>query len=163
MCPQGARPGLQQPEAGFGLHPVRHAEHRLAVHEAVGVEDQHVVVVAAPALAEVLDVAGFAAGVLLAPTIEDPPASADPSHQRAARQFEAKGFLVLAAPNVIRSLVEEEHLRAPMQYGGIEVIRQQVTTSSIRAAAGFLGSIKEGRKSLVLISETLGPTRGTTE
>ena len=30
--------------------------------------------------------------------------------QRAARQFEAKGFLVLAAPNVIRSLVEEESL-----------------------------------------------------
>ncbi|MES0872805.1 ribonuclease G [Sinimarinibacterium thermocellulolyticum] len=30
--------------------------------------------------------------------------------QRAARQFEAKGFLVLAAPNVIRGLVEEESL-----------------------------------------------------
>jgi VWFA-related protein len=62
-----------------------------------------------------------------------------------------------------RSLVEEEQLRAPMQYGGIEVIRQQVTTSSIRAAAGYLGAIKDGRKSLILISETLGPTRGTTE
>jgi VWFA-related protein len=62
-----------------------------------------------------------------------------------------------------RSLVEEEHLRAPSQYGGIEVIRQQVTTSSIRAAAGYLGSIKEGRKSLVLISETLGPTRSASE
>ncbi len=62
-----------------------------------------------------------------------------------------------------RSLVEEEHLRAPSGYGGIEVIRQQVTTSSIRAAANFLGTLKEGRKSLVLISETLGPTRGTSE
>ena len=62
-----------------------------------------------------------------------------------------------------RSLVEEEHLRAPPQHGGIEVIRQQVTTSAIRSAAGFLGSIKEGRKSLVLISETLGPTRGVSE
>jgi ribonuclease G len=30
--------------------------------------------------------------------------------QRAARQFEAKGFLVLAAPNVIQRLVEEESL-----------------------------------------------------
>jgi VWFA-related protein len=62
-----------------------------------------------------------------------------------------------------RSLVEEEHLRAPSQYGGIEVIRQQVTTSSIRAAAGYLGAIKDGRKSLILISETLGPTRSTGE
>jgi ribonuclease G len=30
--------------------------------------------------------------------------------QRAARQFEAKGFLILAAPNVIQRLVEEESL-----------------------------------------------------
>jgi VWFA-related protein len=62
-----------------------------------------------------------------------------------------------------RSLVEEEHLRAPPQHGGIEVIRQQVTTSAIRSAAGFLGTLKEGRKSLVLISETLGPTRSAGE
>jgi VWFA-related protein len=62
-----------------------------------------------------------------------------------------------------RSLVEEEHLSAPPQYGGIEVIRQQVTTSSIRAAAAFLGTLKEGRKSLILISETLGPTRSSSE
>jgi VWFA-related protein len=62
-----------------------------------------------------------------------------------------------------RSLVEEEHLRAPSQYGGIEVIRHQVTTSSIRAASAFLGTLKEGRKSLILISETLGPVRSSSE
>lgn len=62
-----------------------------------------------------------------------------------------------------RSPVEEEHLRAPPQYGGIEVIRQQVTTSSIRAATTFLGALKEGRKSLIVISETLGPARSSSE
>jgi hypothetical protein len=62
-----------------------------------------------------------------------------------------------------RSLVEEEHLRAPPQYGGIEVIRQQVTASSIRAASTFLGALKEGRKSLIVISETLGPARSSSE
>jgi VWFA-related protein len=62
-----------------------------------------------------------------------------------------------------RSLVEEEHLRAPPQYGGIEVIRQQVTTSSIRAASTFLGALKEGRKSMIVISETLGPARSSSE
>jgi VWFA-related protein len=62
-----------------------------------------------------------------------------------------------------RSLVEEEHFRAARGTGGIEILRQQVTTSAIRSAAAFLGTLKEGRKSLVVISETLGPTRSTSE
>jgi len=62
-----------------------------------------------------------------------------------------------------RSPVEEEHLRSARRPGDIEIIRQQVTTSAIRAASAFLGTLKEGRKSLILISETLGPARSSSE
>jgi VWFA-related protein len=62
-----------------------------------------------------------------------------------------------------RSPVEEEHLRTARRPGDIEIIRQQVTSSSIRAASALLGTLKEGRKSLILISETLGPARSSSE
>ena len=62
-----------------------------------------------------------------------------------------------------RSLIEEEHMRSAQNPGDIEVFRQQVTTSALQAAVTFLGSLREGRKSLVVISETLGPTRSTAE
>ncbi len=46
--------------------------------------------------------------------------------QRAARQFEAKGFLVLAAPNVVQRLVEEESLGlAELEAGLSRPIRLQ--------------------------------------
>lgn len=62
-----------------------------------------------------------------------------------------------------RSVVEEEHFRWAQQAGGMEVIRQQVTTSALKSAMVFLSTLREGRKALVLISETLGPTRSYSE
>ena len=52
-----------------------------------------------------------------------------------------------------RSVVEEEHYA---QMRDIERIRSQVTISAIKAAAVHLGTLREGRKSLVVVSETLG-------
>lgn len=58
-----------------------------------------------------------------------------------------------------RSFVEEEHLRLASQFGGVEVVRGDVTRTAIKAAATFLGTLKEGRKTLIVISESLGPFR----
>jgi VWFA-related protein len=57
-----------------------------------------------------------------------------------------------------RSVVEEEHMRMARRLSDIEIFRQQVTTSALKSAVTFLGTLREGRKSLILISETLGPT-----
>ena len=58
-----------------------------------------------------------------------------------------------------RSLLEEMHLR---QMRDIEGIRAQVTVSAIKGALLHLGSLREGRKTLILISESLGPLREQT-
>jgi VWFA-related protein len=58
-----------------------------------------------------------------------------------------------------RSALEEGHLH---QMRDIESIRAQITTSAIRGALLHLGSLREGRKTLILISETLGPLREAT-
>lgn len=52
-----------------------------------------------------------------------------------------------------RSGIEEEHL---IDMRNIERIRSQVSVSAIKAAAVHLGTLREGRKSLVLVSEWLG-------
>jgi VWFA-related protein len=62
-----------------------------------------------------------------------------------------------------RSIVEEEHMRMARTMGDIEVFRQQVTTSALQSAVSFLGTLREGRKSLIVVSETLGPTRSSAE
>lgn len=49
-----------------------------------------------------------------------------------------------------RSVIEEAHLQS-MQ--NIERLRSEVTMSALKSAAVFLGSLREGRKSIVLISE----------
>ena len=46
--------------------------------------------------------------------------------------------------------VEEEHLRHP---GAIETIRRQIVTSSLEGLAIHLGGIKQGRKSIIFVSE----------
>jgi VWFA-related protein len=56
-----------------------------------------------------------------------------------------------------RSAIEQAHLRDRRD---IEVLRAQVTASAIEAVMMHLGSIREGRKSLILVSETLGPVGG---
>jgi VWFA-related protein len=57
-----------------------------------------------------------------------------------------------------RSIIEEAH----MQYrGGIERARAEVTASALKAAAAHLGVMKEGRKSIIFVSEGLGPLGGS--
>jgi VWFA-related protein len=58
-----------------------------------------------------------------------------------------------------RSALEEEHLR---NMRDVELIRAQVTAGAIKGALLHLGSLREGRKTLILISETLGPLRDQT-
>ena len=58
-----------------------------------------------------------------------------------------------------RSVMEEGHLQ---NMRDIEGIRAQITASALRAALLHLGSLREGRKSLIFISESLGPLRDQT-
>ena len=53
-----------------------------------------------------------------------------------------------------RSLVEEEHLRARIP---VERLRSQVATSALKAMVMHLGALREGRKSLIFVGESLGP------
>jgi VWFA-related protein len=50
-----------------------------------------------------------------------------------------------------RSVVEEAHL----ERGDIERVRSEVTVSAVKAAAVHLGGMRDGRKSIILISEGL--------
>ena len=52
-----------------------------------------------------------------------------------------------------RSAAEDEHLA---QSRSVEAIRAQVTASAIEGAAIHLGTLREGRKAIILVSETLG-------
>ncbi len=65
------RQALDDAAVRVRLHRRRETDDRVARHDAVGVEHQHVRVVAAPAGDEVGDVAGLAARVLAAPAIID--------------------------------------------------------------------------------------------
>jgi VWFA-related protein len=58
-----------------------------------------------------------------------------------------------------RSVLEEGHLQ---QMRDIESIRAQISASAIRGAMLHLAALREGRKTLILISETLGPLREAT-
>ena len=58
-----------------------------------------------------------------------------------------------------RSVLEEGHLH---QMRDIESIRAQITASALRGAMLHLASLREGRKTLIFISETLGPLREAT-
>jgi len=47
---------------------------------------------------------------------------------------------------------------AQLQRGpGVEIVRAQVTSSALDATINYLGSIKEGRKSILLVSQGMGP------
>jgi VWFA-related protein len=52
-----------------------------------------------------------------------------------------------------RSPVEEAQMYRSRD---IEMLRAQVTASALEATIGFLGSIKEGRKAILLVSQTIG-------
>lgn len=51
-----------------------------------------------------------------------------------------------------RSAAEEEHLR---RFRDIERIRAQVTSSALEGAATHLGTLREGRKSIIFVSQSL--------
>jgi hypothetical protein len=53
-----------------------------------------------------------------------------------------------------RSAIEEGQLRGGA--GSIEVTRAQVTSSALESTIDYLGSIKEGRKSILFVSQTIG-------
>jgi VWFA-related protein len=57
-----------------------------------------------------------------------------------------------------RGAAEEEQFRHVMRPEHVEVFRNQVTISAIRAAAAHLGTLREGRKTMVVMTEGLGPT-----
>ena len=57
-----------------------------------------------------------------------------------------------------RSAMEEGHL----QSRDVEGIRAQITVSALKGAMLHLASMKEGRKSIIFISESLGPLRDQT-
>lgn len=58
-----------------------------------------------------------------------------------------------------RSVMEEVHLR---NLRDIEGIRAQITVGALKGALLHLGSLREGRKSLIFVSESLGPLRDQT-
>jgi VWFA-related protein len=49
-----------------------------------------------------------------------------------------------------RSVMEEEMMRRPQ---GVDRVRYEVTMSALKAAAVFLGTLREGRKSILFVSE----------
>ena len=61
-----------------------------------------------------------------------------------------------------RSAVEEAHMRVVTAPRQIEVLRTQVTVTAIKAAAAHLGTLSQGRKTLIVVSERLVgfPSRG---
>lgn len=61
-----------------------------------------------------------------------------------------KGRLGVYVPP--RSPMEE----AQLSQGSIEILRSQVTASAVESTIEYLGSIKEGRKSILLVSQTMG-------
>ena len=59
-----------------------------------------------------------------------------------------------------RSVMEEAQLYRQRE---IEPLRSQVSRSALEATVGFLGTIKEGRKSLLLVTEDFGPMGGLSD
>src|SRR4051794_13052819 len=62
---------LQNAELRISLHDAHEANNALRSHQAVGVEDDRKIVLRAPALAEIADVAGLEAGISLASAVTD--------------------------------------------------------------------------------------------
>ena len=71
----GDRHRLNDARIGMGFHDSHQRRQTLAGHQTVGVQDDHVAVLAAPAAAEVRDVAALAFDSVLAPAIVHAPAS----------------------------------------------------------------------------------------
>ena len=81
------RQGLDQRDIGMAFHRAGEAHDGFAGHQAVGVEDQHLLVGAAEAPHPVGDVAGLALEVVVAAPIEQPRRRPDARAQVAERRF----------------------------------------------------------------------------
>src|SRR5690606_16731361 len=68
---RGFRPGLDDAGVRVGLHQAHQAAQAFAAHDAVGIEHDHVLVIAAPTTAEVVEVAALALYPTPAATVED--------------------------------------------------------------------------------------------
>ena len=68
---RGTRRGLDNPRIRRGFHQAHQAGQALAAHHAVGVENDHVLVVTAPTTAEVVEVAALALNATATTAIED--------------------------------------------------------------------------------------------
>src|SRR5687767_7784142 len=55
-----------------------------------------------------------------------------------------------------RSPVEEAHLQVVRSMGQVEILRTQVTVTAMKAAVAHLGTLSAGRKTLIVVSQTLG-------
>ena len=66
-----ARNGLDDAGVGIGLHEPGESHHGVTAHHAVGIEYQHLLVMTAPAPAELGEIAGFARGIFVAAAIEE--------------------------------------------------------------------------------------------
>ncbi len=62
--------GLNQAAARVGLHGAHHFQQAVTGHNTVGIEHNHLLVVGAPALAELGEVAHFAANIFFAAAIK---------------------------------------------------------------------------------------------
>ena len=99
------------------LHQPHQIDQRVAAHRAVGVEHDHVAVVAAPAAAEVGHVAGLALGAALAPAVEQ---------RQAARTLRQHRAQPLEGPHLgllqrrILGVGQHEHVEALLLAGGGE-------------------------------------------
>lgn len=56
-----------------------------------------------------------------------------------------------------RSAVEEAQL---YKMGNVELLRSQVTASALESAIAYLGALKQGRKAILFVSQTLGQVAG---
>ena len=106
--------GLDHADARVALHQVDQTDERLAGHQAVGVEHDHVAVAPAPAPAEVGDVAALALQAHLAAAIED---AAEAPH--GATPVEPR-FLLLHRRARVGRVAEHEEVEAVERAGALE-------------------------------------------
>ena len=108
--PLGGR--LENPDPGVPLHGVDHAHPGLPGHDAVRVQDDHIAVVAAPAAAEVCDVAAL-------PLRVGGPAAVEEVSLHPRQAPELVPHRLLAHPDVgVRGVAEDEKVETPLQSRG---------------------------------------------
>src|SRR5262249_56571114 len=71
VVPSRARCSLNDARVGIGFHHAHQRSQAVSGHHAVGVEHDHIAVVAPPAAAKVCDVAALALDVVLTPAVID--------------------------------------------------------------------------------------------